>query len=209
MHFSDGMQVLVSIGILCAGISTLEGILLALSTIVSSDLYLGIFGKTLLKDKTEEERGRSALIVGRLSIVVLGVVTFLLSRWQIVNPTGGSVAIFAQYGVYLLIATSFIPLGAGMFLKNASRAAVIAGTLVSFAVFFAIALFKLSYMSNNPAFLATMAIISGWAVFIIVQVMIRFRSTARASGSNSGRPGRAGAGQPESCDGRIRLYSNP
>jgi Na+/proline symporter len=188
-HFTGGWQVLISIGILCAGISTLEGILLALSTIVSTDLYLGLFGGNLLKHKTPEQRNLSAFRVGRWAIVALGLVTFFLSRWQIANPTGGSVAIFAQYGVYLLIATSFIPLAAGMFMPKANRQAVILGTGVAVTAFVLSALTGFTSMSNNPAFLATMGVLAGWATFGVVQIWMRLRQGKRAMPTTRAQPG--------------------
>ena len=172
-HFSSGWQVLVAIGVLCAGISTLEGILLALSTIISADLFLGGLGKRLLSRHSEEARGRIALKVGRYSIVGLGIVTFLLSRWQIENPTGGSVAIFAQYGVYGLTAISFVPLAVGMFLPKARKLAVLAGSLAALVGFVVTGLTGWSFMANNPAFLALVGIVSGWVVFAVAQFATR------------------------------------
>ncbi|MBN1946940.1 MAG: hypothetical protein JW797_14800 [Bradymonadales bacterium] len=188
-HFSSGLQVLISIGILCAGISTLEGILLALSTIISTDLYLGILGDHRLKSWTGERKSRSALAVGRGSIVLLGVATFFLARWQIANPTGGSVAIFAQYGVYLIITTSLIPLASGMFLRNASRSAVVAGTIAAGVGYLVTALFKISFMANNPAFLASVGILTGSLVFGLTTLARRAlvpRPAGRSSHSSNG-----------------------
>jgi len=179
-NFSAGLIVLISIGLLCAGISTLEGILLGLSTIISTDLYLGIFGGNLLRSWSPEARSRSALRVSRGSYLVLGVITFALSRWQLVRPTGGSVAIFAQYGVYLLITASIVPLAAGMFMKTARSAAVIAGTIVSLASFGAIALFEITYMHNNPAFLAAMGMVVGALAFALVQWAVPQRMAAES-----------------------------
>jgi Na+/proline symporter len=167
-HFSAGLQVLISVGILCAGISTLEGILLALSTIVSSDLYLCIFGKRLVARKGKDYAGRSALKVGRLSIIFLGGVTFALSRWQMANPTGGSVAIFAQYGIYLLVTASFVPLAAGMFIARAKKAAVWAGASCAVVAYLLTAWIEWSSMANNPAFLATVGVAAGSLAFLVV-----------------------------------------
>ena len=186
-HFGSGLQVLISIGVLCAGISTLEGILLALAATTSMDLYLNIFGSSLLKNRSAEQKGRSALKVSRWSIVALGVITFFLSRWQIDNPTGGSVAIFAQYGVYLLITASFIPLTAGMFIRSAEKRAVTAGTITAVAAYLLTAVLKLSFMSNNPAFLATVGIITGAVVFGVLHFFLGTRDEKTAYMSSDDR----------------------
>lgn len=182
VNFSYPVQVIISIGLLCAGISTLEGILLALSAVISVDLFLGIAGDAAGPDL--ETRRRRALRVGRGSIVVIGAVTFGLSAWQIANPTGGSVAIFAQYGVYGLTTASIVPLAAGMFLPWASRRAVTVGTFTSLATYFIVALFGITSMSNNPAFLATCGIAAGWIAFGVAHLVDRRAQTAAIQASH-------------------------
>lgn len=167
-NFSYGIRVLISIGLLCAGISTLEGILLALSTVISVDLFMGLFKAG--GAATPETARKRAFVVGRIAIVALAVVTFALSIWQIKNPTGGSVAIFAQYGVYGLTTASIVPLACGMFITKARRVAVTAATFVSLATYFLVALTGVFTMANNPAFLATCGIVAGWITFIVVQL---------------------------------------
>lgn len=186
-HFSYPLQVLITVGILCAGISTLEGILLALSTVLSIDLYLGVLGGTrLLRDRSKEERGRSALGVGRAAVVAIGVVTFLLSWQQIQNPTGGSVAIFAQYGVYGLITASIVPLAMGMFVPSAGRLASGSGAVVALGVYVLVGALGWTELSNNPAFLATCGIAAGFATFVVLHLATR-RSRVALPEADPGR----------------------
>ncbi len=180
-RFGPALQVVISIGLLCAGISTLEGILLALSTITSVDLFLGGLAGRLLPHRDDAGRARAALWVGRASIVALGVGTFALARWQIAHPTGGSVAIFGQLGVYLLITASCVPLCAGMFLPRARRGAVVAGALASVAAYALVGLLGITAMANNPAFLATCGIAAGWGVFGVGQWWLGRRERAEAT----------------------------
>ena len=153
--FPPGVQVLIAIGLLCAGLSTLEGILLALSAIFSVDVYP-------LRARAQTERG--ALVFGRFGLVLVGFVTAVLALWQLEHPTGGTVAIFAQYGVYLLFTASFLPLGCGMFVPRAGRALV--GVAVAAAVvgYLGTAILKPVPLANNPAVLATVGILAGWLV---------------------------------------------
>ncbi len=176
-HFGPAMQVLISIGLLCAGISTLEGLVLAISAICSVDLFLVPLGERLMPRKSQAERGKVALVVGRASIAVAAVVTGLLSLQQIADPTGGSVAIFAQYGIYGLITASFVPLGAGMFIPTATKPAVVTGALASLAAYIGAAAVGFTAMSNNPAFLATCGVFAGWSAFGLVQLVSVLRST--------------------------------
>lgn len=153
--FPGGLQVLITIGLLCAGLSTLEGILLALSATFSVDLY-----PMIARVRTD----RSALKAGRIGLAAMAIVTAGLAIWQIAHPTGGTVAIFAQYGVYLLFTASFLPLGCGMFVPSAGRRLVSASVVAALATYMLAAVFKVTPLHNNPAFLATAGMLAGWAV---------------------------------------------
>jgi len=155
LEFSHPLQVLIAIGLLCAGLSTLEGILLALSSIFSIDLAPRLARVT---------SDRAALRAGRLGLVVSGVVTAILALWQIQHPTGGTVAIFAQYGVYLLFSASFVPLACGMFVPRARTTTVAMASVTCVVVYVGVAVLKLTQYHNNPGFLATAAILSAWVV---------------------------------------------
>ncbi|OFW11814.1 MAG: hypothetical protein A3H96_27205 [Acidobacteria bacterium RIFCSPLOWO2_02_FULL_67_36] len=161
-HFPAPLQVLITIGLLCAGLSTLEGILLALSSIVSIDLF-----PWMVRSPSD----KASLAAGRVGLAIAGIVTAGLALWQIEHPTGGTVAIFAQYGVYLVFSTSFVPLACGMFVPSARRADVVVAVIVSIAVYAGFAIFKLTQYHNNPAFLATAAIAAGWVVIVAAMVV--------------------------------------
>jgi SSS family solute:Na+ symporter/sodium/pantothenate symporter len=153
--FPPEVQVLIAIGLLCAGLSTLEGILLALSAIFSVDVY-----PLLAHGKAE----RGALVFGRLGLVLVALVTAGFALWQIEHPTGGTVAIFAQYGVYLLFTASFLPLGCGMFVPRAGRRLVGAAVAAAVVGYLGTAVLKPTALANNPAVLATVGILAGWLV---------------------------------------------
>ena len=147
---------------------------------ISVDLYLGLFASRKISDEIKRAR---AFTVGRGSVVVLAIVSFLLSIWQIRNPTGGSVAIFAQYGVYGLTTASLIPLASGMFIKNATKQAVTAGAFVALVVYFGLPFTGLTDLSNNPAVLATAGIVAGWIAFGITQFLTRKAASTAAQTS--------------------------
>lgn len=153
--FPPGLQVLIAIGLLCAGLSTLEGILLALSAIFSADFHPLVGG-----DRSD----RAALRFGRAGLGFVAAATVILAWWQIRHPTGGTVAIFAQYGVYLLFTASFLPLACGMFVPQAGKRLVAAGVAASVGAYAAVALLRLTPLHNNPAVLATAGILAGWLV---------------------------------------------
>jgi Na+/proline symporter len=156
--FSGPLQVLIAVGLLCAGLSTLEGIFLALSATFSADFY-----PLLAQERSE----RTALLAGKIGLAVVAVATIGLAIWQLEHPTGGTVAIFAQYGVYLLFSASFLPLACGMFVPKASRGVVAAGVVVTLVSYLGVAYFEITRYHNNPAFLATVAMLLGWAVVAV------------------------------------------
>ena len=163
--FPPMLQVGIAIGLLCAGLSTLEGILLALASIASIDVHP--VWRRLRGEQTGEltpADGAHALRFGRLSLLGVALVTIVLARAQIADPTGGSVAIFAQYGVYLLFTGAFLPLACGMFVPSASRRLVAASVIGALVSYLGASLFDFTAMSNNPAFLATCGMAVGWAV---------------------------------------------
>jgi sodium/pantothenate symporter len=185
-HFGPAMQVLISIGLLCAGISTLEGLVLAISAICSVDLFLVPLSERLMPGQSLAERGRVALMVGRAAIVATALITALLSLQQLADPTGGSVAIFAQYGIYGLITASFVPLGAGMFMPRAGRVEVTAGAVTALVAYVGTAAVGLTAMSNNPAFLATCGITAGWVAFAVARLIPSLRTIFSRARTHTG-----------------------
>lgn len=150
--FSEPMQVLVTLGMVCAGLSTLEGILLALSGIAALDVF------PLLRPGAAPA---ASLRFGRVALVAAGVLAAALAVRQIADPVGGSVAIFAQYGVYLLFTASFLPLLCGMFVPAATRGTVTASVAASVSGYLGASWLGFTALSSNPAFLATVGIGAG------------------------------------------------
>lgn len=150
-EFGPATQVLIAVGMLCAGLSTLEGILLALATIVAVDFH------PRLRPGADEVDARR---FGRIGLAVIGVVAVALAGWQLSHPTGGTVALFAQYGIYLLFTASFVPLACGMFVPRAD--ATLAAWAASAAVvgYLLPAFVPITPYGNNPAALATFGILA-------------------------------------------------
>lgn len=94
---------LVSIGLLAAGLSTLDGILVSLSSMVVNDIY-----NPWLSNKMK----MNSLNLSRVVLVLIGLFALVLS-W---NPPA-LVGLFAQKGVYGLAAASLVPVSFGVFFK--------------------------------------------------------------------------------------------
>ncbi len=175
--FSELMTIFLAFGVISAGISTLEGLIQSLSTVITVD----IIGK-LYKD--DEKKEKQLFLINKIVIFIIGVMAWYFSYDQITNPKL-SVAIFAQTGVYGFFAASFIPILFGTFLKNANKLAVsvasITATFLHFWIFYT-GYFPLvdQYMfdSNgnllsirNPGVSAAIAILISTILAIILQIL--------------------------------------
>ncbi len=159
---------IVVMGLLSAGISTLEGLIQSLSTSITSDILKPIFGAKLF---TSENR---TILVNRMVIGLLGLVAVFISYDQLLHPKL-SVAIFAQNGVYAFFAAAFVPILFGMFLRDVPLAAPLTASVVAVAVHFVMYYGKIAIpfsaaTGENPGVAACVAILasvlSGWAVYM-------------------------------------------
>jgi len=131
--FADGtMAVIVGLfvvlGLIAAGMSTLEGLIQSVSTTITSDLIQPLFGRKNFTD--------SGLIkINKLAIVVMAAVSIYLAYGQLANPKL-SVGIFAQNGVYAYFSAAFVPVIFGIFFKDVRVQTVFAASVTAIAVHF-------------------------------------------------------------------------
>ncbi len=174
--FSPPLRAVIMLGVLAAGFSTLEGVILALSTIFANDLYGSL---ARLAGVAADRIGGRLLVVGRAFLIALAPVTFLLARDQILNPSL-SVAIFAQNGVYGLFAATFAPVLFGMFSRRASKGLAFAAALTALTVHFGMYYGQLTMYHNNPAVPAACAIV---ASTLVMAVGVAFTGRGSAAGT--------------------------
>ncbi|MCZ4409635.1 sodium:solute symporter [Cryomorphaceae bacterium 1068] len=164
-NFRVGTGLLVTLGLIAAGISTLEGLIQSLSVTFTNDLFLSN------STKLSEWSNRSKILLNRGVIVGLAVLTVILSARQIADPDL-SVAIFAQNGVYAFFSAAFFPLVMGMFSKKTSPIAAIVSSVTAILVHFSVYYGNIGpYMKgaiNNPAIAATYAILISSAIGLLI-----------------------------------------
>lgn len=132
-EFPVYVGLIVVLGLISAGISTLEGLIQSVSTSITADIIKPLFGKYFSKD--ENKNSSATILTNRIVIVAIGIISIFLSYDQLVNPNL-SVGIFAQNGVYAYFSAAFVPILFGMFLKDTPKAAVIIASLVAVVVHF-------------------------------------------------------------------------
>lgn len=141
----------ITVALLAAGMSTLDGILVALSAMVVHDLYL-----PLAKEKPSAKRG---LWLSRVTLVGIALVAFALA-WDPPRLVG----IFAQQGVYGLAAACVAPITVGVLVRSRIPAWIVAvGAVTGVGGHF---LLNLGFHIKNPSVSASWAIIASFAVVL-------------------------------------------
>ena len=120
---------LVILGLISAGFSTIEGLIQSLSTTITTDIIKPLFGKNINENNYVK--------VNRFVILFLAVISFFVARNQILHPNL-SVAIFAQNGVYAYFSVLFVPIVFGIFLKNVKFVTALSGSLTALIVYFSV-----------------------------------------------------------------------
>jgi SSS family solute:Na+ symporter/sodium/pantothenate symporter len=186
----------VTVAVLAAGMSTLDGLLVALSSIAANDLFLGLTEGTRLGRRPMAERLRIAHRVSQLVLVLLGVLAFVIA----LHPPK-LLGIFGQIGVYGIVAASAVPILAGIFLPEAGRRTAGAAALVG--LFTHAGLYGLGASGlggahavelglANPASTATIALFAS-AACAVPALVARLRGHERGGGSELPVIGAVGA----------------
>jgi SSS family solute:Na+ symporter/sodium/pantothenate symporter len=149
----------VLVALLAAGMSTLDGILVALSAMVTNDLWLQL-ARPGATDRS--------LLVSRIVLVGVGLVAFVLA---LDPPT--FVGLFAQKGVYGLAAASFVPIVFGVLVRGAISARVI-GLAAATGLGVHLGL-DLVCGVPNPAVSACYAILASVMIALLSMALLRAR----------------------------------
>ncbi|HML85287.1 MAG TPA: hypothetical protein PKE52_09020, partial [Bacteroidales bacterium] len=118
----------IVLGLISAGLSTIEGLIQSLSTTITSDIFRPVFGRFIQNDERY-------IIVNRVVIVLIAIAAYFASYQQIISPNL-SVAIFAQNGVYSFFSIAFVPIVFGIFLKDIRLSSALVGSMTALGVYF-------------------------------------------------------------------------
>ena len=170
--FNWFIGLILVMGFLSAGISTLEGLIQSISTTITSDLIKPLFGKYI--DKENSNNDKKYIIINRIVIAIVGIIAGYLSYQQLLYPKL-SVGIFAQNGTYAFFAAAFVPIAFGMFLKNIKKQTVIISSVTAIIVHFIFYYGQIKVpftqaTGENPGVAAAMAILSS----VIIASVLHF-----------------------------------
>lgn len=162
--FGPFVRSIILIGLVAAGFSTMEGLLVALSTIFSNDVYRVLASRSGKLTKEEiEERG---VRYSRYFLLALAPVIAFISYGQITNPEL-SVAILGQNGVYALFSATFVPILFGIFARGVPKTVVLVAAMTALVVHFGMYYGEITMYANNPAVPATAALLTSTAIALI------------------------------------------
>ena len=160
--FSPYIGAFISVALLAAGMSTMDGLLVSASTIAGNDIFLGSLGERLMPGASTVEREKMALRASQIIIAFMGVCAFFLA----LDPPQ-LVGLFAQMGVYGVVCASIVPMTAGILLDHPSRIGVIlaaiSGPFVHFLHYGTV--FYVYGQPINPALTATEGVLVSIVVF--------------------------------------------
>ena len=166
--FSSTTRAVIMVALMSAGMSTLDGLLLAMSSVAANDLFLNLTKGNLLKDKDRTSQLKIAHHAGQVILILMGVVTFLV----VMNPPK-LLAIFGQIGAYAIVTASLAPILCGILFENLQKKPVIVAVFSSLTVYFTLyglAFFKYSDSAikafSNPAVPALYGIFLSLAITI-------------------------------------------
>lgn len=179
-EFPVYVGIVVIIGLLSAGLSTLEGLIQSLSTTITNDIIVPVAG--IRKD--DAKQASRLVFVNKIVIVLLAAASILLTRQQLLHPNL-SVGIFAQNGVYAFFSAAFMPVLLGVFFPYTPRIAAIAASITAVVVHFSVYYIGITpYMQGevrNPAIAATFAILSSAAVGLALLFLFGKKQAAQVS----------------------------
>ena len=136
------VSLIVVLGLIFAGISTIEGLIQSLSITITSDILKPIFGKYYPVDSEKNEKLQ--MLINKFVIIGLAVITIIVSYIQIVEPNL-SVSVLALNGVYAYLAAAFVPVVFGTFLKNVPKEAPFTASILAILIHV-----YLYYVGNFP-----------------------------------------------------------
>ncbi|MEM1173996.1 MAG: hypothetical protein AAGI27_04220 [Pseudomonadota bacterium] len=156
--FPDVMFTFVSVVLLAAAMSTLDGLLVSMSTITANDLVLNLRRRLGNTDPDIETEMAFALKASHVVLVVIAVAAFLIN----LSPPR-LLGIFGQTGIYGLTSAAALPLLLGILFRNLPLALVWSGSAAALVIhfglfFFGTQLFPSSSLTfGNPGVTAAIA----------------------------------------------------
>ncbi len=142
--FPDVIFTFVSVVLLAAAMSTLDGLLVSMSTITANDLVLNLRRRLGTTDPDIEAEMTFALKASHVVLVIIAVAAFLIN----LSPPR-LLGIFGQTGIYGLTAAAALPLLLGILFRRLPLALVWSGSAAALAIHFGLFFFGTELFPNS------------------------------------------------------------
>lgn len=158
--FPEWVFTLISIVLLAAAMSTLDGLLVGISTITANDFVLNLMNRFGSQKRSPEQQMRIAYRASHLVLVVLAVSVYFVN----LNPPK-LLGIFGQTGVYGLVLATVPPLLTGVLFEKISMPLVWIASILAVCIHFGLffygkGLFPDSDLAfGNPGFTGSIALL--------------------------------------------------
>ena len=159
--FPDWVFTIVSVVLLAAAMSTLDGLLVGISTITANDLVLNLVNRKE-SDRTEEDKMQLAYRASHIVLIVIAILAFFVT----LNPPK-LLGIFGQTGVYALVVATVPPLLLGILFQKVSMRLVWFCSVLGVSSHFLLFFYGKSWFPNstlafaNPGVTATLGLFVG------------------------------------------------
>ena len=167
--FPVSLGLFVILGLISAGLATLEGLIQSVSTTLTNDLIKPILSRN--KPATEEIEQKTLSNINKVVISILAMIAIVWSYDQLLHPNL-SVGILAQNGVYAYFSAAFVPVLIGIYGKEVSKLVPIAASITAIITHFSVYYGQLTPYTTgavrNPAVAGTVAIFAAVTVAGIV-----------------------------------------
>ncbi|MEM6807949.1 MAG: hypothetical protein AAF574_01840 [Pseudomonadota bacterium] len=165
--FPEWMFTIIAVVLLAAAMSTLDGLLVSLSTITANDLVLNVLPKRLRDGLDEAGRMKLAMRASHVVLVVIAVAAYRIN----LNPPR-LLGVFGQVGVYGLAVAATPPLIAGVLARRPSVAAACAASLGALLIHFGLYGYGATWFPNSSLAFANPGVTAAIAALIVVPPLL-------------------------------------
>ncbi|MEO0787779.1 MAG: hypothetical protein AAFY36_03900 [Bacteroidota bacterium] len=158
--FPNWLFIAVSVVLLAAAMSTLDGLLVGISTITANDLVLNLIDRFRAGKYNPIQRMKIALNTSHVVLILIAILTFFVN----LSPPK-LLGIFGQVGVYGLVLAAVPPILAGILFERPKIKVVWLMSILSVAIHFGLFFYGDQVFTNstlafgNPGLTATLALL--------------------------------------------------
>mgnify|MGYP001823533201 FL=1 len=163
--FPDWLFIVVSVVLLAAAMSTLDGLLVSMSTIAANDLVLNVLDAS--DGRSEDERMALAFKASHVVLVVVAIAAFVVN----LDPPR-LLGIFGQAGVYGLVTAAAPPLLLGVLFRRVPLMLAWTGSVTAISLHFILLLRGSDWFPGVPLTFANPGVTAAVATLLTIPVLL-------------------------------------